>query len=65
MDRRGSLLLASHDLLGDELRACELVNAVHTMARAVRRTADELADITGGMRYQDMLVGDLEEVEDE
>jgi hypothetical protein len=59
------LLLASHDLLGDELRACELVNSVGTMARAVRRAADELADVTGGTRYQDMLVGECEEVEDE
>ena len=58
------LLLASHDLLADELRACELVNAVRTMARAVRRAAGELADITGGTRYQDMLVADREEVED-
>ncbi len=58
-------LLASHDLLGDELRACELVNAVEVMARAVGDTAGELADLTGGARYQDMLADDLEEVEDE
>jgi len=59
------MLIASHDLLGDELRACEVVGAVHTMTRAVRMVADEFADVTGGRRYDEFPAEDLEEVEDE
>ncbi len=44
-------LIAAHDLLGDDLRAAQLCNVIHAMARAVSETADELEPLTGGLRY--------------
>jgi hypothetical protein len=49
------MLLAEYDLLGDELQADELLNAVHTVGSVADHLDDELHDLVGGKRFADKL----------
>ena len=48
-------LLAVHDLLGDELRGGDLLNAVHAIATAADTVASELEESTGGKRWEEVM----------
>jgi hypothetical protein len=58
-------LLGVHDLLGDTLRADELLNAVYALAGATANAAERFEDVTGGTRYAEAVELVLEEIEDD
>jgi Putative bacterial sensory transduction regulator len=48
-------LVAEYDLLGDQLKAVELVNAIVVVAAAADRLDDELREDLGGKPYVELL----------
>jgi hypothetical protein len=56
-------LIAAVDLLGDDLQASELSNAVYALAEAVDEVADELEEHVGGVRYGSLFEDEFEEAE--
>ena len=56
-------LIAGVDLLGDDLQASELRNAVYTLAGTVSQVAEELEERVGGSRYGELLEEELDELE--
>jgi hypothetical protein len=60
------VLFAVHDLLGTTLQAGELINAVMSIAGAVHNACEELEDVTGGLRYDEIIADvELSDVEDD
>ena len=51
----GEILQADYDLLGDNLQAAELSNAIYVIAAAADHLDDELVDTLGGKPYEDKL----------
>lgn len=60
-------LMAEHDLLGTDLQACELLNAIYALAGATAETVHDLGEQTGGLRWAAAceIAEDEIEVEDE
>ena len=57
-------LVVVYDLLGDTLKAAELVNAIKAVAHAARQVAEDLQDEVGGQRYEEWVEDPEFEFED-